>query len=222
MQYQLTRSWRARSLRLRLDREGNVVVRAPSLIPKILIDNFVAEHETWILKKQKELQTRALKKDDRIKIFGETYQLKFAYQPDLQSGFVLAQKTLLYNSSLYALSPKKTTKLTSAENAKLERFLRQTIRQYVSMRVPQLHAQMQIAKPLGRISIKDQTSRWGSCSSDGNLNFNYHLVHYPPAVIDYVLIHELAHLVHLDHSDKFWALVAKYDGAYKSHRRALK
>lgn len=222
MQYRLTRSWRARSLRLRLDREGNILVRAPVLLPKILIDNFVAEHETWITNKRKDLRAQVAKKDDSLKIFGETYQLKFVYKPDLQSGFVLAQKTLFYNSSLYALSPKKTSKLTNAENAKLERFLRQTIRQYVSMRVPQLHAQMQIAKPLGRITIKDQTSRWGSCSSDGNLNFNYHLVHYSPAIIDYVLIHELAHLVHLNHSDKFWALVAKYDGAYKSHRRALK
>ena len=72
-----------------------------------------------------------------------------------------------------------------------------------------------------RICIKKISSRWGSCSSVGNLNFNYKLVHYSPEVIDYVLIHELAHLVHLNHSDKFWALVAKYDGQYKKHRLML-
>jgi len=225
MQYQLKRSWQARSLRLRMDQDGQILVRAPQLTPKILIDNFVAQNAAWIAKNRAKIQARAqarAEKPDEIKIFGQSYQLKFAYQPDLASGFVVAKKTLLYNSSLYALKPKANTQLTAAEKTKLERFLRQTLKQYLNQRLPQLHQQMQIARPFGAVHVKDQSSRWGSCSSDGNLNFNYHLVQQPPVVIDYVLIHELAHLVHLNHSDQFWALVAKYDGNYKQHRRALR
>ncbi|MBM9594940.1 M48 family metallopeptidase [Roseitranquillus sediminis] len=56
----------------------------------------------------------------------------------------------------------------------------------------------------GRISFRDTRSRWGSCSSDGNLMFSWRLLMAPPHVLDYVVAHEVAHLVHLDHSPSFW------------------
>ncbi len=56
----------------------------------------------------------------------------------------------------------------------------------------------------GRLSIRDQKSRWGSCSSTGNLNFSWRLIFMPEEVVDYVAAHEVAHLVHLDHSPAFW------------------
>jgi predicted metal-dependent hydrolase len=74
----------------------------------------------------------------------------------------------------------------------------------------------------GRITLREQRSRWGSCSSLGNLNFNWRLAHHHPSLIDYVIIHELAHRVHLDHSRAFWQLVAKYDPEYRSHTGKLK
>lgn len=65
-----------------------------------------------------------------------------------------------------------------------------------------------IGKRPGRISIRDQTSRWGSCSSNGDLNFNWRLICAPAFVTDYVAAHEVAHLVYMDHSAAFWRQVA--------------
>jgi predicted metal-dependent hydrolase len=66
-----------------------------------------------------------------------------------------------------------------------------------------------------KIKIKDNYTRWGSCSSKGNLNFSLYLVAFPMDIIDYVIIHELAHLKEFNHSKKFWEIVMNMDHNYK-------
>jgi predicted metal-dependent hydrolase len=73
-----------------------------------------------------------------------------------------------------------------------------------------------------RLTIRDGRSRWGSCSSAGGLNFSWRLILTPPAVLDYVVVHELAHLRELNHSPRFWALVAAHCPDYQLQRRWLK
>lgn len=72
------------------------------------------------------------------------------------------------------------------------------------------------------ITIRDQKTRWGSCSSRGTLSFNYRLIFAPPAVLDYVVVHELCHLTHMNHSKEFWNLVGSVMPDYRAHRRWLK
>ena len=74
----------------------------------------------------------------------------------------------------------------------------------------------------GRITIRNQKTRWGSCSSKGNLNFNCLLMLAPPEVLDYVIVHELCHRKEMNHSPRFWAEVAKIDPDYKKHEKWLK
>ena len=74
----------------------------------------------------------------------------------------------------------------------------------------------------GRISIRNQSSRWGSCSQKGNLNFNYKIAFLPPALADYLLIHELCHLKEMNHSARFWQLVAKQVPDYMRLRKQLR
>ena len=71
------------------------------------------------------------------------------------------------------------------------------------------------------ITIRDQKSRWGSCSSRGTLSFNYRLIFAPPAVLDYVVVHELCHLTHMNHSHDFWNMVASVMPDYKNHKNWL-
>ncbi|WP_206099941.1 M48 family metallopeptidase [Oribacterium sp. C9] len=73
----------------------------------------------------------------------------------------------------------------------------------------------------GRITIRNQKTRWGSCSSKGNLNFNCLLMLTPPDIIDYVIVHELCHRKVMDHSIKFWAEVEKVLPDYKKRRKWL-
>lgn len=74
----------------------------------------------------------------------------------------------------------------------------------------------------GRITIRDQKSRWGSCSSRGNLNFTWKLVLAPPEVLDYVVVHELCHRIEMNHSAAFWKQVERVMPDYQEHRRWLK
>jgi len=74
----------------------------------------------------------------------------------------------------------------------------------------------------GRVTVRHQRSRWGSCSGEGNLNFNCLLMLAPPEVLDYVVIHELCHRLEMNHSPAFWANVARLMPDYKKHRQWLK
>lgn len=73
-----------------------------------------------------------------------------------------------------------------------------------------------------RVSVRNQKSRWGSCSRDGNLNFNYKVLFLTKEVRDYIVVHELCHLKELNHSARFWALVARTVPNYKQLRKNLK
>ncbi|MFA5087317.1 MAG: M48 family metallopeptidase [Candidatus Paceibacterota bacterium] len=75
---------------------------------------------------------------------------------------------------------------------------------------------------INRVIIKNQKTRWGSCSIKKNLNFNYKLVYLPERLVDYVVVHELCHLKEMNHSVRFWALVAAAIPVWKSARKELK
>lgn len=74
----------------------------------------------------------------------------------------------------------------------------------------------------GRIAIRAQRSRWGSCSTKGNLNFNYRIVFLPPELVDYIIVHELCHLHEFNHSERFWARVGVHVPTYELHKQALR
>ena len=74
----------------------------------------------------------------------------------------------------------------------------------------------------GRISIRNQKSRWGSCSSKKNLSFNYKIVFLKEELQDYLIVHELCHLKHMNHSKRFWTLVGRAFPDHKVHSEALK
>jgi predicted metal-dependent hydrolase len=74
----------------------------------------------------------------------------------------------------------------------------------------------------GRVAIKNMTSRWGSCSHKGNLNFHYKVVDLSPELVDYLVVHELCHLKEMNHGARFWELVAKEIPAYRTLRKRLR
>ncbi|HLD16207.1 MAG TPA: SprT family zinc-dependent metalloprotease [Coxiellaceae bacterium] len=76
--------------------------------------------------------------------------------------------------------------------------------------------------PYRSVHIRGQKTRWGSCSRDKRINLNYSLMFFPYRLMRYVLIHELCHTVHMDHSSRFWALVGQYEPEYPSLRQALR
>jgi predicted metal-dependent hydrolase len=109
-------------------------------------------------------------------------------------------------------------------------FMRRNRRQYLALReqartlvkVRIAYFNTHYRHTVGKIFIKNHKSRWGSCSEKGNLNFNYKVALLPPAVADYVVVHELCHLREFNHSERFWALVAQTIPDYKARRAQLR
>lgn len=72
------------------------------------------------------------------------------------------------------------------------------------------------------VKITSAKTRWGSCSYTNHLNFSWRLIMCPPEVVDYVVVHELCHILHKDHSKSFWESVGRVDAAYREHENWLK
>ncbi len=110
----------------------------------------------------------------------------------------------------------KTTPFTSDELNNLKKLAKSVI----PVEVESMARIMGVS--YGRISVRAQKTRWGSCSSDGNLNFNCLLMQLPPNVRRYVIVHELSHRRHMNHSKAFWLEVERYHPDYKKDRKTLK
>ncbi len=106
--------------------------------------------------------------------------------------------------------------------------VRAAIRQALSrLALARIRERLKIFAPrigveFGRVTVRDQRSRWGSCSSKGNLNFNWKLIMAPPQVLDYVVIHELCHRIEFNHSPRFWGLVRGQMPEYEVWKKWLK
>ena len=98
--------------------------------------------------------------------------------------------------------------------------LRERARKIITARVA--HFAPIVGATYGRISIRTQRTRWGSCSGEGNLNFNALLILAPPEVLDYVVVHELCHRREMNHSDRFWSLVEAVLPDYRVSRAWLR
>ena len=106
-------------------------------------------------------------------------------------------------------------------------FTEAELHQMADMLIPILQARLpRFAQLLGvtfkKVTVRNQTTLWGSCSSDGNLNFNCLLAAAPAEVQNYVMVHELCHLLEMNHSPAFWANVEQIIPDYKRHRKWLK
>lgn len=108
---------------------------------------------------------------------------------------------------------------TAAPEPGLARTLRRLAETGLPLAVARLSSRVGVS--VAQISVRDQTTRWGSCSSTGALSLNWRLVLLPPILHDYVILHELSHRRHMDHSDRFWNQLAAWDPQWKKHDREL-
>ena len=104
-------------------------------------------------------------------------------------------------------------------NALAERWLREKAGEVLGAKTAEWAQKMGVE--FNHITVKNQQSLWASCSAKKNINYTYHIIKMPVAVRDYLIVHELSHLVHMNHGTEYWQLVAQYCPEYKAHRRWL-
>lgn len=127
---------------------------------------------------------------------------------------------LKYKKQCEIESQIKKCEMTEQQKKSLEDRYRKAAKEYIPKRVA--FYQSFLEEKYKRITIRDQKTRWGSCSSKGTLSFNWRLMLAPPVVLDYVVVHELCHLKHMNHSKIFWQTVEEIMPDYDEHRDWLK
>lgn len=216
IEYVLTKSNR-KTISIIIEKDGEVRVLAPKKLDNKRINAFVVEKEPWIQEK-----LHLIAKNKKIKpqihdgatmaLLGKNYTIVFRAVTSKQS------EGLAINDALIIFSYVVGDADVMAE--KFEKGLKQIIRQIIEQRVD-LYSVRMGATP-NKVSVKDQKKRWGTCTSKGHILFNWRLIFAPLPVIDYVIIHEIAHLKHMDHSTNFWNCVSQYDANFKMQRDWLK
>ncbi|GAB6158391.1 SprT family zinc-dependent metalloprotease [Desulfotomaculum varum] len=215
--YRLKRSSRAGRVYLKIRPEEGLEVVVPARYPLAHLPSLIKSRQTWILQKLALMSQRAgqmkanrLAERQEVRLLGQYYRLVTVFQEGPPAVELVGDKIIVM------LPQNLQDKLTQV----LENWLRQQARVIIMERVELAVKKMNIT--YNQVFIKDQKTRWGSCSNRGNLNFNYRLVMAPLPVIDYIVVHELAHLVEMNHSKKFWALVENVCPDYRTHRQWLK
>ncbi len=176
------------------------------------LERFVSSKRDWIIKTSRyyaRLKERCgVPEPGTIYFLGSKY--RFRMIKDRNASAVVSETMRLITFHVTDLRKQKQH---------LQEWYREQTGKIISERLPALATKLGLR--YNKVSIKSQKSRWASCSKKGNLNFNLLLAAAPLEVIDYVIIHELTHLIQLDHSPKFWQLVRDADPEYKKHREWL-
>jgi len=206
-QFTLRRSARARRVRVRIESDGSLLVTLPQAAKASEADAAIAQLEGWIAARRANLQL--------ARSAVERPAGTLPYLGQLLAVSEHAGRTRAHRSGDELLVPADDRRAGA-----IERWYRRMAKAEVSERLaPALDA---FAVEAGPISIRDQRTRWGSCSSSGALSFNWRLLLGPPELLDYVVWHEACHLVVLDHSPRFWALLEQHRPDYREPRDWLR
>lgn len=208
-EYLLFRSPRRRRLSVQITPAGEVVVRTPLHLPHETVELFLNKYASWI--KQKLLGARqnpphCFNEGEEFYYLGTPYRLLFG---DSGSHSIKFDEAFIVAAELSA----------KAEELLVNWMRRQALK-HLEKRTPELAATHNLQ--YNRMSLNDAGTNWGSCSSKGCLRFNWRLIQCPPEVIDYIIVHELAHLQEMNHSPRYWALVARMYPDYEKHKNWLK
>jgi predicted metal-dependent hydrolase len=209
----IVRSLKRKTLTIQINSDATITVSAPYFVTSTSIKNFLKEKDSWIQQKLQELQTRKnitkpkeFTKGEEFLFLGKKYQLE------------IRQNT----TSIVELSDKLYIASFNKNNIKLylTSWYKQQALKIIKQRVEYFAKRAGVT--YNNLKITEAETRWGSCSSEKNLNFNWRLVMAPLPVIDYVVSHELAHLEEMNHSRQFWERVRKIFPIYRQYNTWLK
>ena len=206
LDYKIKRSKR-RSISIIISKDGDIIVRAPYVLTDAFIDGFVLSKKDWI--------------DEHLKTTRKYIEAKRCHTAD----------SVRYLGRIFPVTEEDTEKawfdgkvVHAPKGEKKKPALVKWYKNEAALIIKERVAIFEDRTGLSceAVKISSASTRWGSCSAKGNLNFSWKLVMAGGREIDYVVVHELCHLVHMDHSKEFWRLVAKYFPCYEEAQDALK
>lgn len=214
--YELRRSDRARWPRLEVHVRTGLRVVVPARMPEGDIAPFVRGRASWILRHLRRAASWRERFPDRPLVHGGFVSFRGAeLRLDLGPG---PTKVGRLGDSLIVTVPTPASE-RSVRRA-LEAWMRGQALEIIPSRARQLAARHRVE--VSRVVVRDQKTRWGSCSSNGTLSFNWRMVMAPSEVLDYLICHELAHRAEPNHSKRFWARVGNLDPRWREAEAWLK
>lgn len=221
IEFFVLRNPRRRRMALHVNPRSEVEVRAPTGVSFADIDRFVLQHADWVRARVSHIQSASpaagpLETGQELLIFGEPVRLVVCRTHERRGTVGLA------NGAMTISVPGSVSEDRVGQTARglLRRWLGSEALKIVRERLP--HFARRLGVSPAKVTVKDMKTRWGSCGRNGNISISYRLVMAPPAVMDYLIVHELCHLLEPNHSHDYWALVAGIMPEYRIHRAWLK
>lgn len=220
--YSTRRSARARRARLTVTTEGDALVVLPVGADERIAAQLVARHGRWLGRHQARIRGLRATLAARPAIGqGRTIPLRGVETAIVVTASGRGQRPRVQHDEVRGLVVVELANTsTDGSGAALERWLRQEARRDLEAAVARRAAEMKLQP--GRLTVRDQHTRWGSASRRGTLSFSWRLVLCPIEVLDYVVVHELGHLRWAGHGPRFWGLVRGHVPRADEYRRWLR
>ncbi len=220
MDYQIKRA-RRKTAAIHVTPQG-VEVRVPYGVDVNWVDSFVLSKRQWIARQQQKLaqhqqDTPTLAWGEPILFLGQPRTLTFASQSRLAQGKIQIE---LVEQQLMVSASEKLDLVTL--KAALEAWFKAQAKAYIPQLVYARCQQLGVMERLNQIRFRRTKTKWGHCTSTGNLQFNWQIMGASAQVVDYLVCHEVSHLLEHNHSKRFWAHVESLCPDYNQHRQWLK
>ena len=214
--YSVRVSQRAKRLQLRVKSSGEVEVVVPKGVAMRHVPGFVAEHESWL----RQTLSRIKPAPVAASLLPESIQLA-AIEGEWAVSYHHGRRTRVIDQA-------------AAPAAQLQVFADNDVQQRVALQqwlnrlskeclIPWIEeVSEEVNLPFANATIRAQRSRWGSCSSRKQINLNRALMFLSPGAVRYIFIHELCHTIHMNHSERYWALVSRLEPDYRQYEAELR
>jgi len=200
---------------LSFDNEGNLVIKSPK-VSQHYIEQLLLKKSDWINRSREKLlqkKGKALDFSQQVELYyqGKAYPLRLIEQTKKRT-------TLLFDQEVFLLYYYHYDEVLFQKH--VDNFYKEEAKQFVPLLVEKWSKQMDLTPT--NIRFRKTKRQWGSCSGKNVLSFNTMMMKLPQDVIQYIIVHELAHMKHKHHQKSFWKLVEKYMPDYKQHITELK
>lgn len=201
-----------KTLSMKIDEAWELIVKAPLFVSKDKIEEFVNKNKNWVEDKKQQVLDRIKKytEGEKFMYFWEEYELKFSWDSD----------SIIFDWIAFYLNKKYKNDASFL----FEDFYKNESKIYIEKRLDFISKKYNLE--FNKLRFSNAKTRWGSCSGTKNISFSYRLIMAPIKTIDYVIVHELAHLKEMNHSQNFWDLVETmmlwlYPWDYKVYKKWL-